>query len=121
MDDANSGSFSFLGDQDELGTKAWATDINKAGGLDGYKVKLVLEDDETNPALAASLVRKCVSQVHANLIWGPEETATMATAVPVADDLHVLLMTLGSGWTRDALSIYPGKNHSSISPGQNKN
>jgi branched-chain amino acid transport system substrate-binding protein len=97
-DDANSGSFSFLGDQDELGTKAWATDINKAGGLDGYKVKLVLEDDETNPALAASLVRKCVSQVHANLIWGPEETATMATAVPVADDLHVLLMTLGSGW-----------------------
>jgi ABC-type branched-subunit amino acid transport system substrate-binding protein len=97
-DDANSGVFSFLGDDDELGATAWAKDINKAGGLDGYKVVLVKEDDETNPALAASLVRKCVSQVHANVIWGPEETATMATAVPVADDLHFFLMTLGSGW-----------------------
>ncbi|HEY5273740.1 MAG TPA: ABC transporter substrate-binding protein [Acidimicrobiales bacterium] len=96
--DANSGSFSFLGNNDELGATAWAKDINKAGGLDGYKVVLVKEDDETNPALAASLVRKCVSQVHANVIWGPEETATMATAVPVADDLHMFLMTMGSGW-----------------------
>ena len=81
-DDANSGVFSFLGDDDELGATAWAKDINKAGGLDGYKVVLVPEDDETNPALAASLVRKCVSQIHANVIWGPEETATMTSRCP---------------------------------------
>src|SRR6202451_3680603 len=103
-DDANSGVFSFLGDDDELGATAWAKDINKAGGLDGYKVVLVKEDDEKNPARGASLVRKCVSQVHANVIWGPEETATMATAVPVADDLHFFLMTMGSGWAGQGIT-----------------
>jgi branched-chain amino acid transport system substrate-binding protein len=96
--DANSGQFSSLGDNDELGVTAWAKDVNKAGGLLGHKVVLVPEDDETNPALAASLVRKCVSDVHANAIFGPEETATMATGVPVADELHALMLTMGSGW-----------------------
>jgi branched-chain amino acid transport system substrate-binding protein len=97
-DAANSGVFSFLGDDDELGATAWAKDVNKAGGLLGNKVVLVPVDDETNPALAASNVRKCVSQYHANAIFGPEETATMATAIPVADSLHELMLAWGSGW-----------------------
>lgn len=98
-DAANSGVFAFLGDNDELGATAWATDINKAGGLLGHKVVLVPVDDETNPALAASNVRKCVSQYHANAIFGPEETATVAAAIPVADSLHALMLTWGSGWS----------------------
>ena len=98
-DAANSGFFAFLGDNDELGATAWATDVNKAGGLLGHKVVLVPQDDETNPALAASNVRKCVSQYHANAIFGPEETSTVATAIPVADSLHALMLTWGSGWS----------------------
>ncbi len=95
---ATSGPFSQLGANDMGGAKAWAALVNKQGGVDGHKVVLVPENDNSDPATAASLVRKCVEQVHANVIFGPEETSDSAAAIPVANQLHVLLLGWQSGW-----------------------
>src|SRR3984957_776146 len=84
---ATSGPFAQLGTNDELGATAWADMVNKAGGLDGHKVTLVPENDASDPATAAALVRKCVTQVHANFIFGPEETSSASAAVPIANQL----------------------------------
>src|ERR1700722_13966081 len=73
---ATSGPFAQLGVDDELGATAWAAMVNKAGGVVGHKVTLVQENDASDPATAAALVHKCVTQVHANFIFGPEETST---------------------------------------------
>ena len=81
---ATSGPFSQLGTNDELGASAWADMVNKAGGILGHEVTLVPENDASDPATAAALVRKCVTQVHANFIFGPEQTATASAAVPIA-------------------------------------
>lgn len=96
---ANSGPFTQLGTNDELGATAWAYVENHSGGLDGYTVKLVKENDNSDPATAAGLVRKCVTQVHANVIFGPEETSTAAAAIPVANELRVITLGWQSGWT----------------------
>jgi ABC-type branched-subunit amino acid transport system substrate-binding protein len=101
---ATSGPFAQLGTNDELGTTAWADGVNKAGGLMGHKVTLVPENDASDPATAAALVHKCVSQVHANFIFGPEETATSAAAVPVANQLQEVLLGWQSGWTGQGIS-----------------
>ena len=101
---ATSGPFAQLGTNDELGATAWAAMVNKAGGLLGHKVTLVPENDASDPATAASLVHKCVSQVHANFIFGPEETATSAAAVPVANQLQEVLLGWQSGWTGQGIS-----------------
>jgi len=101
---ATSGPFAQLGTNDELGTTAWAAMVNKAGGLMGHKVTLVPENDASDPATAAALVHKCVSQVHANFIFGPEETATSAAAVPVANQLQEVLLGWQSGWTGQGIS-----------------
>jgi branched-chain amino acid transport system substrate-binding protein len=101
---ATSGPFAQLGTNDELGATAWAAMVNKAGGLDGHQVTLVPENDASDPATAASLVHKCVSQVHANFIFGPEETATSAAAVPVANQLQEVLLGWQSGWTGQGIS-----------------
>jgi ABC-type branched-subunit amino acid transport system substrate-binding protein len=101
---ATSGPFSALGSNDELGATAWAAMVNKAGGVQGHQVKLVPENDASNPATAAALVHKCVTQEHANFIFGPESTATTAAAVPVANQLQTVLLGWASGWNGQGIS-----------------
>ena len=101
---ATSGPFSQLGVDDELGATAWANMVNKGGGILGHKVTLVPENDASDPATAAALVHKCVTQVHANFIFGPEETSTASAAVPVANQLQEVLLGWQSGWTGQGIS-----------------
>ena len=101
---ATSGPFSALGADDELGATAWAAMVNKAGGIQGHQVKLVPENDASNPATAAALVHKCVTQEHANFIFGPESTATTAAAVPVANQLQTVLLGWASGWNGQGIN-----------------
>jgi branched-chain amino acid transport system substrate-binding protein len=101
---ATSGPFSQLGVNDELGATAWANMVNKGGGVLGHKVTLVPENDASDPATAAALVHKCVTQVHANFIFGPEETSTASAAVPVANQLQEVLLGWQSGWTGQGIS-----------------
>lgn len=93
-----------LGTNDIPAVKAYVSYINRNGGVLGRKYKLVEENDSSTPSQAASLVSKCVVQDHANFILGPEETATMAAAIPVADSLHTVLITQGSGWDQGGVS-----------------
>ena len=101
---ATSGPFAQLGTDDELGATAWAAMVNKAGGVMGHKVTLVQENDASNPATAAALVHKCVSQVHANFIFGPEETSSSSAAIPVANQLQEVLLGWQSGWNGQGIS-----------------
>jgi ABC-type branched-subunit amino acid transport system substrate-binding protein len=64
----------------------------------------VPENDASDPATAAALVHKCVSQVHANFIFGPEETSSSSAAVPVANQLQEVLLGWQSGWTGQGIS-----------------
>jgi len=101
---ATSGPFAQLGDNDMLGATAWADMVNKAGGVLGHKITLVPENDASDPATAAALVRKCVTQVHANFIFGPEETATASAAVPIANQLQEVMLGWQSGWAGQGIS-----------------
>ena len=78
--------------------------VNKAGGVLGHKITLVQENDASDPATAAALVRKCVTQVHANFIFGPEETATASAAVPIANELKEVTLGWQSGWAGQGIS-----------------
>jgi branched-chain amino acid transport system substrate-binding protein len=101
---ATTGPFSQLGTDDEIGATAWAAMVNKAGGVMGHKVTLVQENDTSDPATAAGLVRKCVTQRHANFIFGPEETSTASAAIPIANQLQTLLLGWQSGWADQGIS-----------------
>jgi branched-chain amino acid transport system substrate-binding protein len=101
---ATSGPFAQLGTDDELGATAGAQMVNQQGGVLGHKVTLIQENDASDPATAAGLVRKCVTQEHANFIFGPEETATSSAAIPVANQLQTVLLGWQSGWTGQGIS-----------------
>jgi branched-chain amino acid transport system substrate-binding protein len=101
---ATSGPFAQLGTDDELGATAWAHMVNKSGGIMGHKVTLVPENDASDPATAAALVRKCVTQEHADFIFGPEETSTASAAIPIANQLQTVLLGWQSGWAGQGIS-----------------
>ncbi|HWG01022.1 MAG TPA: ABC transporter substrate-binding protein [Trebonia sp.] len=95
---ATSGPFAQLGADDEMGATAWADMVNKSGGILGHKIQLIQENDASDPATTAQLVRKCVTQERANFIFGPEETSTASAAIPLANDMHEVLLGWQSGW-----------------------
>jgi branched-chain amino acid transport system substrate-binding protein len=114
-DVALSGPFAQLGMDDSYGATAYVKMINAEGGMDGHPVKIVQENNQSVPATAATLARKCVSQDHANFVFGPEETGTATAAIPVLNSLGVVTLGWQSGWNDIALSnsdkhgyVFPG-------------
>jgi branched-chain amino acid transport system substrate-binding protein len=103
-DAAFSGTFSQLGTDDADGATAYAKMINAKGGIDGHPVKIIQENDQSTPALAATLARKCVTQDHANFVFGPEETSTAVAAIPTLNELGVISFGWQSGWNDIGLS-----------------
>lgn len=97
-DVALSGPNSFLGNNDVLGATAYFDQLNSKGGLDGCKFKIIQENNQSTPSLAASIVRKLVTEDHANFIFGPEETADTVAALPVENAMHVVSFMWSSGW-----------------------
>ncbi|HZD65123.1 MAG TPA: ABC transporter substrate-binding protein [Acidimicrobiales bacterium] len=112
---ATSGPFVQLGKTDELGASAWAKMVNAKGGLLGRKVKLVKENDQSKPSAAVSAMRKCVTQDHANFIFGPEETTTAVAGLPVANSLKTVTLGWQSGW--NALKMSNAAKHGYAFPG----
>jgi branched-chain amino acid transport system substrate-binding protein len=56
--------------------KAYFDELNANGGIDGLKVKLVLQDDQLNPANTPAAARRLVEGDKASLICGPAGSPT---------------------------------------------
>ena len=56
------GQYATFGEQFKLGAEKAVEDINKAGGVLGKKIKLVIEDDACDPKQARSAANKVASQ-----------------------------------------------------------
>ena len=65
------GDFSADGQAFQRGYKLWASDVNKAGGLMGRKVKLIFLDDKSDPTQGSTNVQQLISSDHVNLLFGP--------------------------------------------------
>lgn len=70
--------------------RAWQDYTNATGGINGHPVKVITEDDQGNPALAAQLVKQLVEQDHVQALVGSTSTVTesfqkyiLANHVPV--------------------------------------
>ncbi|MCL6442627.1 MAG: amino acid ABC transporter substrate-binding protein [Alicyclobacillus sp.] len=92
----------------------WVKQINSHGGLLGKKVKMIIYDDQSNPANAASLYQQLINQDHVNFILAPYTTYVGSPVVPIALSHHMVLFNPGfvgmglfkkaNGWM---ISTYP--------------
>jgi len=67
------------------GVQLWSEQVNARGGLLGRKVELVVYDERSDPATAARLYEKLISDDNVDLLFGPWGSASTATAAAVAN------------------------------------
>ncbi|MBO9354783.1 ABC transporter substrate-binding protein [Bordetella petrii] len=67
------------------GVELWRDQVNERGGLLGRQVELVVYDDRSDPATAARLYEKLISDDNVDLLFGPWGSASAATAAAVAN------------------------------------
>jgi len=60
--------------------KMWYDDVNKKGGINGRKVRLVIEDDKCTPNDLVSVVKKLVTVDNVFILHGGSCTAAVAAA-----------------------------------------
>ena len=91
-----SGQTSSFGQSTVNGVKMAVEEINKAGGINGRQVELLIEDDQGRPEQAATVVTKLISQNQVNAVIGEVASSNSLAAAPKAQAAKVPMITPSS-------------------------
>lgn len=83
------GGFSSWGYWLDKATRAAIDQINKEGGINGKKVRYVVEDTESNPTVGGRVYRKLALDSNAAAVIGTVHSGVMMATVPFAKELKV--------------------------------
>ena len=95
---ALAGPYAQIGTTDNWGASAFFKHVNATGGILGHKVTYTVFNNQSSAAQSELIARKCVQQLHAKFIIGPESGADTLSALPIAIAYHTILISLSSGW-----------------------
>lgn len=87
------GGYAPLGKGDEQGAEIAVSQLNKAGGIDGHKVSLVIEDDKTDPTQAVIDFDSLQGQGVSAILGSPLSDSASAVA-PKAEQAHIPYLSL---------------------------
>jgi branched-chain amino acid transport system substrate-binding protein len=88
------GAGSFDGPRMLKAMQAVADEINRAGGLLGRQIRLVVEDDETNPEAAVRAAHKLIDVDKVPVIMGTWASAVTTAVAPVCWESKTFLTTV---------------------------
>lgn len=91
-----SGQTSSFGQSTKNGIQMAADEINKAGGINGRQIQLVVEDDQGLPAQAATVVTKLINQDKVHAVLGEVASSNSLAAAPKAQEAKVPMITPSS-------------------------
>lgn len=77
------GRASFLGDPEKKTAEMLVESINKAGGIKGEKIELIVYDDEGDATKCNLLVKKLISQDKVLAVVGPSQSGMSLAVIPV--------------------------------------
>jgi ABC-type branched-subunit amino acid transport system substrate-binding protein len=90
-----SGPFGFVGVGLKNGAEAYFNYVNKHGGVDGYQLKLVALDDQSETSNDLTNIKTLVSQDGAIGVIGLALSSTSTAAVPLGQQLNVPMLFEG--------------------------
>ena len=76
--------------------KMAADEINKAGGINGKQVELLVQDDRSDASEAATIVTKFVTQDQVHAILGEVASSRSIAAAPIAQNAKIPMLTPSS-------------------------
>jgi branched-chain amino acid transport system substrate-binding protein len=71
------------------GIRLWEMQVNKKGGILGRPVKVLIEDDQSNPENAKKIYQSYVDSGHVHLYIGPYSTSITAAAISVVEKANI--------------------------------
>ncbi len=93
---ALSGPAAFIGTPTKLVAEMAVAEINKAGGINGHPLKLIMADTEGDPTKAVMAVKKLIEVEHVIALIGPTRTGTGMAIKPIIERARIpIVMTVG--------------------------
>src|SRR5687768_12400529 len=90
------GSTANFGISSVNGIKMAADEVNKAGGINGKQIELLVEDDRSDASEAATIVTKFVTQDQVHAVLGEVASSRSIAAAPIAQNAKVPMLTPSS-------------------------
>jgi branched-chain amino acid transport system substrate-binding protein len=87
------GPASWLGDPEKKTVQMIVEDINKAGGVNGYPLEVLIEDDETQEAKAVNAVEKLIDKEDVLAVIGPSISGSSLAVKPICEKAKVPLVS----------------------------
>ena len=78
------------------GIKMAADEVNKAGGINGKQIELLIEDDRSDASEAATIVTKFVTQDQVHAVLGEVASSRSIAAAPIAQNAKIPMLTPSS-------------------------
>lgn len=90
------GQTSSFGQSTKNGIQLAVDEINAAGGVNGKKIELVIEDDQGRPEQAKTVVSKLINQDKVVAVLGEVASTNSLAAAPVAQEAKIPMITPSS-------------------------
>jgi len=90
------GQTSSFGQSTKNGIELAVDEINAAGGVNGKKIQLVIEDDQGRPEQAKTVVQKLISTDKVQAVLGEVASTNSLAAAPVAQEAKIPMITPSS-------------------------
>ncbi|MDP9022458.1 MAG: ABC transporter substrate-binding protein [Actinomycetota bacterium] len=87
-----SGATALFSDANRKGAQLAVDELNRAGGVLGRPVQLIIEDDEGQPDVAADVARDLIDSHGVSALLGPVSSAVAMAVTDVAEDEQVPLI-----------------------------
>lgn len=92
------GRASFLGDPEKKTAEMLAEQINKAGGINGKKLELIVYDDEGDATKCNLAVKKLITQDKVCAIIGPSLSGLSMAVIPLAEKNKIPLISAAASY-----------------------
>jgi branched-chain amino acid transport system substrate-binding protein len=90
------GATSSFGQSTKNGIELAVEEINAAGGVNGKKIALIVEDDQGRPEQAKTVVSKLINQDKVQAVLGEVASTNSLAAAPVAQEAKIPMITPSS-------------------------
>lgn len=90
------GSAAPYGENAQNGIKLAIDEINKESGISSKRIKIITEDDKTDPQTAVSAFRKLVNVDRVPIIIGPLSSGSAMACAPLANETKTVILSPGA-------------------------
>lgn len=90
------GRYAQLAGYQEKAYRLWQQDVNKRGGILGRPVELILQDDQSDPAVAARLYRRLIVEERVDFVFSPFSSDISEAVLPITTKRGYPLILAGA-------------------------